>query len=319
MRCLFLFSGGLDSMLGVKVLQEQGIEVDPIAFVGCFFGSEQAEAAAKNFGIKLRIYDFSEEHLAMVKNPPRGYGKNMNPCVDCHLMMIVKAGEIMRAEGYDFIATGEVLGERPMSQNRQMLDFIERKSGLAGKLLRPLSAKLMEPTEMEQSGEIDREKLEDIEGRGRTRQLELVKKFGIKEFPTPAGGCSLTDPGFSKKLRELFEKIPTCTNDDIELLKIGRQLWLGNNKLVIGRNHEENEKIEAIKKEKDCLIKIKNFPGPLGLLHGESIDEKIIGKSAEIVAWYSTKARKEKEVAMQIFSDEEKGILVEPKESDLVG
>lgn len=313
MRCLFLFSGGLDSMLGVKLLQEQDIEVDLLVFEGCFFGSGPAEVAAKEFEMKLRVYDFSEEHLKMTKNPPRGYGKNMNPCIDCHLMMITIAGEIMKDEGYDFVATGEVLGERPMSQNRQMLDFIERKSGLTGRLLRPLSAKLMEPTELELSGDIDREKLEDIEGRGRTRQLELVKKFGIKEFPTPAGGCSLTDPGFSKKLRELFAKKPDCGKLDVELLKVGRQFWFGDNKLIVGRDHDENEKVKELKKEKDCLIKIKNFPGPLGLLRGESIDPSVIKKSAEIVAWYSTKARKENEVEMQTLVDKEEIISVKPK------
>lgn len=314
MRCLFLFSGGLDSILGVKLLQEQNIDIELLTFVSCFFDATQAQEAAQNLDMPLRVEDFSSEHLELVKNPPRGYGKNMNPCIDCHLMMMVKAKEIMDAEGFDFVATGEVVGERPMSQNRQMIDFMARKSGIGDKLLRPLSAKVLEPTAMEVEGKIDRDKLEDIAGRGRTRQLELVEKFGIKEFPTPAGGCALTDPGFSQRLRELFDKKPGCDFDDIELLKVGRNFWLGDNKLVIGRDRDENERIKELQQPNDYLFKIKNFPGPLGLLRGEAVDQEMIEKSAAAAAWYSTKARKEKKIEVLIWHEGgEKVIKIDPQ------
>ncbi|MFA7662828.1 MAG: tRNA 4-thiouridine(8) synthase ThiI [Patescibacteria group bacterium] len=301
MRCLFLLSGGLDSILGVKLLQLQNIEVDLLVFTSCFFSSQQAEMAAEELGLKLRIYDFSQEHLELVKNPSRGYGKNMNPCVDCHLLMLTKAREIMESENYDFVATGEVLGERPMSQNRNMLDLIEHRSGLVGKLLRPLSAKLLEPTILESEGKIDREKFESISGRGRERQFELAKKFKIKNYPTPAGGCVLTDQAFSQRLRELFAKNPQCDINDAELLKFGRHFWLGENKLVIGRDEGENEKIKSLKKDDDYLFELEKFFGPVGLLRGSNIDSATIQQSAEMVAWYSTKARKEAEVEVNFW------------------
>jgi hypothetical protein len=193
-----------------------------------------------------------------------------------------------------------------------MLDFLERKSDLVGKLLRPLSAQVLEPTIAEQSGMIDRQKLEGISGRGRTRQFELAKDFKITDFPSPAGGCLLTDPGFSRRLRELFKQKSSADLDDMELLKIGRHFWLKNNQLVIGRDEAENLAIKSLQQTNDYVFKIKNFTGPIGLLRGKAIDQALIKKSAALVAWYSTKARQESLVEVEV-SHQNEVIKIEAK------
>ncbi len=309
MRCLFLFSGGLDSLLGVKILQKQGIKVDLITFKSYFFDSKQAEKSAKDLKLGLKIVDFSQEHLSIVKHPRWGYGKNMNPCIDCHLLMLRKAKEIMEKEKYDFVATGEVLGERPMSQNKSILRMLEKRSGLEGYLLRPLSAKLLEPTILEKQGKICRDKLLALQGRSRKAQLELAQKWGLKNYPTPAGGCLLTDPGFSQRLKELFQKWPECSGEDIQLLKVGRHFWFDSNKIVVGRNKEENEKIKSFFRKGDYLLKLKSLPGPLTLVRGKKIDSLVLKRAAELTANYSSKARKEKEVELVVFSEKGETIL----------
>jgi len=241
---LFLFSGGLDSILAVKLLQEQGIKVAGLTFVSYFFNSDLAKESAKNLDIKLKIIDFSDEHLDMVKNPQYGYGKAINPCIDCHILMLKKAKEI--SEKFDFVATGEVLGERPMSQNKRALELIAEQSGLKDYLLRPLSAQLLEPTVPEKNGLVARNKLLDISGRSRKRQIVLAKKWGIKEYPTPAGGCLLTDFQFGRRLKELFKQWPDCRGDDVRLLKLGRHFWVKDNKIIVGRNQTENKEIKKL-------------------------------------------------------------------------
>jgi len=310
MRCLLLFSGGLDSILAAKLLQKQNIQVDLITFESYFFNSEQSQKAAKELGLKLHIVNFSDKHLIMVKNPQYGYGKNMNPCIDCHLMMLRKAKEIMDEEKYDFIATGEVLDERPMSQNKSTLRMLEKKSGLEGRLLRPLSAKLLDPTILEKENKINREELEDIHGRSRKRQLELAKEFKIKGYPTPAGGCLLTDPNFSQRLKELFEKWPDCSGDDVELLKIGRHFWFDKVKIVIGRDKEENNKIRKLVQPRDYLLYLKNFPGPTTLVRGKEVSKFAIIKAGELTAWYSTKARQKKQVEIVVKTNKEEKIMI---------
>lgn len=282
-KALVMFSGGLDSILSVKVLQEQGIEVTGLTCVSYFFDDALAQKAAKKLGIKLITVDFSDEHLAMIKKPKFGYGKGMNPCIDCHISMLKKAKEI---EGFDFIATGEVLGERPMSQNKQSLELIKKEVGFD--LLRPLSAKLLDPTEVEKKGLVDRNKLLDISGRGRKKQMELAKKWGIKEYPSPAGGCLLTDPEFSKKLKMMLVLWPNCEGVDIKLLKYGRHFWEGENLIVVGRNKEENEKIKKLSIKGDLLIEPKEFPGPTILIRSKKkILESSLVKVKELMLKYS--------------------------------
>src|SRR3989338_780967 len=199
-KALCLLSGGLDSQLAVCVLKNQGIEVTGISFTSPFFGSKNAEKAAAAMNIELIVKDITSEHLPLVKNPPHGYGKCMNPCIDCHALMVKKAGEIALAQKFDIIATGEVIGERPMSQNLNSLGVVANDSGFKGVLLRPLSAKLLPPTKPEIDGLVSREKLLALSGRSRRPQMKLANEFGLKSYVQPAGGCLLTDPEFSKKL-----------------------------------------------------------------------------------------------------------------------
>lgn len=258
-------------MLAARTLMEQGIEVTGLSFKSYFFGTAKAKKVAAQLGLELIEIDFSEKHLAMVKNPKYGYGKNMNPCIDCHAMMLKKAKEIMERDGYDFISTGEVLGERPMSQNKEALKIVEKESGLVGKLIRPLSAKLLDESDLEKAGIVNRAKLFGLSGRSRKRQLELVKKYGIKEYASPGGGCLLTDPIFSEKLLKMLEFWPNCTGNDLELLKWGRVNWLkdendNNVLLVIGRDKEDNEAIEKLAKEGDMMLELKEMMGPITLI-----------------------------------------------------
>ena len=261
-RALALLSGGLDSILAIRILQVQGIKITGLTFVSYFFNSKAAEKAAKGLKIKLKITDFSDEHLGIVKRPCYGYGRAVNPCIDCHLLMLKKAGEIMAKDGYDFVATGEVLGERPMSQNKSALQLIEKESGLKGYLLRPLSAKLLEPTVVEKSGLVDREKLLDISGRSRKRQMELAREWGIRDYPTPAGGCLLTDIQFGGRFKDMAGKWSDFGGNDARLLKFGRHFWEKDDLIVVGRNKEENEEIKKLSFKDDVLIEPKEFPGP---------------------------------------------------------
>ncbi|MBU4082928.1 tRNA 4-thiouridine(8) synthase ThiI [Patescibacteria group bacterium] len=289
-KCLALLSGGLDSILAVKILQKQGVVVTGLCFASYFFKSELAERAAEWLGIDLKIVDISDEHLKMVKSPVYGYGKNANPCIDCHLMMLKKAKEIIRLSDSrtHFVATGEVLGERPMSQNKGALELLEKESGLSGYLLRPLSARLLEPTIPEKDGRVEREKLLAISGRQRKEQMALAKEFGLKDYPTPSGGCLLTDPEFGKRLKELFKRWPDCDGNDVLLLKLGRHFWVGDDKIVVGRNEGENAEIKKLSLEKDVVIEPKDYPGPTVLVRSKGeISEEIVKKAKELMRKYS--------------------------------
>jgi hypothetical protein len=277
-KALVLMSGGLDSMLTARTLMEQGVEVTGLVFVSHFFGSAKAEKAAGQLGIELKKVEFKEEHLEMVKNPKHGYGKNMNPCIDCHTLMLKHAKKIMEDEDYDFVATGEILGQRPMSQNQEALNIVARESGLGDLLVRPMSAKLLSETKPEKEGWLVRGKLHGISGRSRQKQRELVEKYGIKEYASPGGGCLLTDPGFSERLLKMFDYWPDCSGDDVELLKYGRVFWLtrtnaekpanlsGRVLVVVGRNKEDNEALEKLARKGDVLMELKEEMGPLTIV-----------------------------------------------------
>ncbi|GAJ20070.1 unnamed protein product, partial [marine sediment metagenome] len=208
-----------DSILAVKLIQEQGIEVKGVNFKTPFFGLDKTFAAIKNLDMDLKNIDITQEILEVLRNPRHGFGKNLNPCIDCHALMFKKAGEYMTEIGASFILSGEVLGERPMSQNRNSLNIIERESGFEGRILRPLSALLLAETIPEKEGLVNRNKLLNISGRSRKRQMELAAKMGIRDYPSPAGGCKLTEPAFSKKLRDLFTQ-KSFSLEEIELLKL---------------------------------------------------------------------------------------------------
>ena len=312
-KALVLFSGGLDSILAAKILIKQKIKLKGITFKSYFFNEEQAKKAAKQIKLPLKIVDFSKEHLKIVKNPRYGYGKAINPCIDCHILMLKTAKRIMKKEKFDFITTGDVLGERPMSQNKQALGLIEKESSLNGYLLRPLSAKLLKPTIPEKLGLVNREKLLDIFGRSRKRQIALAKKYKIKEYPSPAGGCLLTDLEFAKRLRELLKIYPKCGGDDIELLKYGRHFCFalrspkgeggGGAKIIVGRNEQEDKTIKELAKRQDVLVEMKNYSGPLTLIRSYGrgkISKNIVEKARKLTQYYSTKARHKKDVEFRI-------------------
>jgi len=290
-KVLSLFSGGLDSQLAIKVLQKAGFDVTAITFTTPFFGADKAEKAAKHLGVKLIVKDITKEHLKMMKAPAHGFGKNMNPCIDCHGLMLKIAKKEMKKSKTSFITTGEVLGQRPMSQNAQALNTVEKVAGLDGLLVRPLSGKLLPITMAEEKGFINRKDFLDIEGRSRKRQMELAKKFSIKNYPSPAGGCMLTDPGFSARLKKLFDLGIKYDKNDIELLKYGRHYYFETNRIIIGRNKEDNENMEALAKRKDLMIELKSLPGPVGLLRGR-VDKDLIEQSQDLIIKHSTKARK---------------------------
>ena len=295
-KAVALFSGGLDSILALKLIQEQGIEVKGVNFKTPFFGLDEAFVIAKDLDINLEIINITEELLKILKKPKYGFGKNMNPCIDCHTLMFKKAGEYMNKIGASFILSGEVLGERPMSQNRNSLSIIERESGFEGKILRPLSALLLTETIPEKGGLVNRNKLLDISGRSRKRQIELAAKMGINDYPSPAGGCKLTEPAFSKRLRDLFTQ-GSFSLEEIELLKLGRHFRLSKDiKLVVGRNKEENEQLQNFFQDGDFLFKAKNLKGPVSLLkRGSRVNNEPIDKSCQITARYCDRNEEENE------------------------
>ena len=295
-KAVALFSGGLDSILALKLIQEQGIEVKGVNFKTPFFGLDEALVIAKDLDINLEIINITEELLRILKKPKHGFGKNMNPCIDCHALMFKKAGEYMNKIGASFILSGEVLGERPMSQNRDSLSIIERESGFEGKILRPLSALLLTETIPEKGGLVDRNKLLDISGRSRKRQIKLADEMGIKDYPSPAGGCKLTEPSFSKRLRDLFTQ-GVFSLEEIELLKLGRHFRLSKDiKLVVGRNKEENEQLQNFFQDGDFLFKAKNLKGPVSLLKkGSKANNELIDKSCRITARYCDRNEEENE------------------------
>jgi len=271
-RAVALLSGGLDSTLACKLMLDQGIEIYAVNFItpfctctkkGCKL---EAKRVAENFDIPLKVIYVGEEYIQLVKNPPHGYGSNMNPCIDCRIFMFSRAKVYMEEIGASFIVTGEVLGERPMSQRLDAMRIIEKESGLCGKILRPLSAKWLPPTIPELEGLVDRNKLLKIKGRSRKPQMKLAEELGIDDYPCPAGGCRLTDPNFARRIRDAFEHEEDSLRD-IKLLKLGRHFRLPSGaKVVIGRDEQENKSIIALASGTDILLEVCDVPGPIGLL-----------------------------------------------------
>jgi tRNA-specific 2-thiouridylase len=292
MKALALLSGGLDSTLAMKVMLEQHIDVAAVSFVtpfcqcsrgkGC--GAE-ARRAADGMGIDLQVRDIGSEFIECVKNPKHGYGKNLNPCIDCRILMHRKAASHMKEVGASFVVTGEVLGQRPMSQHRAALRTIERESGLEGLVLRPLSARLLPSTIPETEGWVDRDRLLEISGRSRKQQMSLAAQFEIADYPCPAGGCLLTDREFCQKMRDLMSH-SDITLEDIPLLKLGRHFRLSPGaKLLVGRNEKENEMLTTIARTGDLHLEPAEVMGPVGIGQGE-FDEGGVRAAASIVARY---------------------------------
>jgi tRNA U34 2-thiouridine synthase MnmA/TrmU len=290
-KALGLFSGGLDSILAAKLIQEQGIKVELVNFTTPFFPSKNAIEMAKQLKLPLKEIDTTKDYLKMLRKPKHGYGSEMNPCIDCKIFMFKKAKKYAKKINAKFIFTGEVLGERPMSQNKNSLELIEKEAKLKGKLLRPLSAKLLPITEAEKKW-VDRNKLLDISGRGRKKQMKLAKKFKIK-YPSPSGGCLLTYKEFAKKIRDLLYHNKRITRNDLELLKIGRHFRFKSNKIIVGRNEKENKKLLELKQETDYIFEVPDIGSPITVLQGKKTRETI-KKAAQLTARYSDAKEKVK-------------------------
>lgn len=306
-KAVVLLSGGLDSTLAAKLMLKQGIEIVCINFVTAFCTctkkgcQHQATKVAKELGIRITVKNITQEYLEVVKNPKFGYGSGINPCIDCRIFTFKKAKEFMEKISASFIVTGEVLGQRPMSQRKDTIMIIERESGLKRLIVRPLSAKLFEPTIPEEEGIVNRGLLLEIYGRSRKPQMELARELGINEYPCPAGGCLLTDPQFSKKAKDLLAH-DNFTLDNILLLKLGRHFRPSAYcKLIVGRNENENEAILGLSKTKDLLMAARDIAGPIGLLRGQTTAEDL-NLALRITARYADKANNET-VTMQYWDE----------------
>jgi len=275
-KAVALISGGLDSVLAAKVIMEQDFDIVGLYFTSAFskrYGEEHkthAVQVSRAMGIDLRIMDMGQDYIDMVRNPAHGYGKNLNPCIDCKIFMIRNAKAVMKELDAPFIVTGEVLGQRPMSQRRDTFHVIERDSDMRGMILRPLSAKLLPLTKAEQDGRVDREKLLGISGRSRAVQLQLAERYRISGYSAPAGGCLLTDKNFSEKLRDLFQDNHSVNSNDIKLLTIGRHFRMDAGvKIVVGRDNQENEMLMSLAPHGYHLFMPHGFQGPVALLNGK--------------------------------------------------
>jgi tRNA-uridine 2-sulfurtransferase len=305
-KALVLFSGGLDSQLVIKILQEQKIEIVALHFIlpfgaGCCSDQKCIFNFSQVTGVKLRFVDCTQgenfqEYLEFVKKPKFGHGAGINPCIDCRIFILKKAKELMKKLECDFIATGEVLGERPMSQHLRALKLIEKETGLEGNILRPLSAKLFPETEAEKNGLVNRKKLYDISGRRRVPQMDLAKKYGLKNYPSPAGGCLLCEKEFAKRFKQMLENFNNLDENNVELLKLGRHFWSSNNLIIIGRNQEENKKLEQLAQKADIIIELIEVPGPTALIRGKIISEETIQKTKDLIKKYSSKLTNQRHV-----------------------
>jgi tRNA-specific 2-thiouridylase len=290
-KAISLLSGGLDSILATELVRRQGIEVFAFNVKTPFGipkkdGSSEAQQAAEQLKVPLKVQCVDKEYIAMLRNPKHGYGKNINPCVDCKIFILKQAKKYAKEIGADFLFTGEVLGERPMSQHGPALKTIAEEAGLKGKLLRPLSAKLLPETDAEKKGLIDRNQLLGISGRGRKPQFALAKEYGITVYPSPAGGCLLTCEEYAKKLRDLFEHKKHISAGDIALLRVGRHFRVGENKIIVGRNKAENDFLAANRAKSDYYFELPEIVGPTTLLQGPKT-KAAIETAAKLTAFYS--------------------------------
>ena len=315
-KVVALLSGGLDSQLAVRMMQEQGFDVSAVAIKtpfcdfdcgrGCGF---EIRERADDLNVNLKTVYLGDEYIEMLKHPKHGIGAGFNPCVDCRSMMFEAAKKHMDEIGAEFIISGEVLGQRPMSQHAPALRTIEKDTGLLGKIVRPLSAGLLPETDPEKEGLIKREDLGMIKGRTRKAQLEMAKKYGIENPPNAGGGCLLTDPAFGLRAKDLFEHIENPTINDIDLLKIGRHLRLDEEtKLVIGRNKDENEMIKAIALPDDVLLEARDHMGPVSILRGKNADAHISFASS-VTLRYSD-APKDEQNYVRVIKDKDQDEII---------
>lgn len=328
-HAIALFSGGLDSALAVLLMLRQDIEVTAITFMthfGCDLGDRSScgsnpYPAAEKFGFNVKLMHLGHKFIDIVKNPQYGWGKNMNPCTDCRILMLREGKEFMEMVNADFIITGEVMGQRPMSQVKDKLFLVEKQTELKGKLLRPLSARLLPETDMELSGMVDRKQLEGISGRSRKRQMELAKEFGLEDYPSPASGCLLTDSNYSIRLRDLLAHSEQISFDDLNLLQVGRHFRLDPaTKVIVGRDEDENRALLSHKRPHHLVVEATDIGSPITLLIGDQTEanKKI---AAKITARFSSA---KKQISVEVSLGDQDGspmIEVSPlqkEELDLV-
>jgi len=294
-KAVALYSGGLDSTLAILTVLRQGIEVTAVTFLnhfGCDISdksscSKDPFSAAEKFGFEVKLCHLADKFIQIVKNPKFGHGKNMNPCMDCRILMLREAREFMDMTGAEFLITGEVIGQRPMSQRRDALDIIDREAGLKGLILRPLSAKLLKPTVMEEKGMVDRYMLYGFSGRSRKPQMALADEFGLTDYPAPAGGCLLTEPNYSFRLRELLDHDADPSLEDLALLRFGRHFRMSNGcKIIVGRNRSENDSMLSLDDGKSISLRVEDYASPVVLVRGNATEE-IIQIAASLCARYS--------------------------------
>lgn len=299
-----LFSGGLDSLLATKLLIEQGLNIHCIHAVSPFFGKPHMIPHWESiYGITIEAVNISEPFIQLLRQRPKyGFGKVLNPCVDCKILMMRLAYQKMKKLGASFIISGEVIGQRPMSQRRDTLNVISNNANIQKILLRPLCAHHLPPTEPESSGLVDRSKLLSFFGRGRKKQLALAKKMGLQEIPTPAGGCRLAERENAQRYWHVLTRIPKPSTQDFLLANIGRQYWYNNHWLCIGRNEKDNRQIEQLATAQDILITMSNIPGPTGLARQAiTWDTTVLHDAAALVASYSQQAVKKEHLIDIIF------------------
>lgn len=304
MKAVGLLSGGLDSTLAVKLMLEQGIDVIALKFTSPFCLCDQkgrcfSSEIAKRLNIPLKVMAKGADYIKIVRKPKFGYGSGMNPCIDCRIFILKKAKRYAKEIGAAFIFTGEVLDQRPMSQHLKTLQLIEKEAGLKGRLLRPLSAKLLPETEAEKKGWVDRNKLLAIKGRSRKPQIALAGEFGIKDYPCPSGGCLLTCKEFAAKAMDLFQHKKRISANDIHLLKIGRHFRIGGNKIIVGRNKEENASLLELKKKAEYYFEVSGCGSPITILQGKKGKEPV-ELAARLTAAYSDAKEKSVKVSYSL-------------------
>ncbi|BBD08984.1 DUF814 domain-containing protein [Desulfovibrio ferrophilus] len=320
-----LFSAGLDSLLAAKVIMAQGLSVKCLHFTSPFFGKPDKVAHWRDiYGLDIEAVDIGDAYVKMMLAGPKyGFGKYFNPCVDCKIIMLSHARRMMEHYGAKFIITGEVIGQRPMSQRRDAMNSVRNESETKDILLRPLCAKRLDPTPMEESGLVDRERLHGIGGRGRNDQLAMAKEFGITEIPTPGGGCLLTEPASARRYGPVFEHIDNPSANDFHLANSGRQLWAGTHWLSMGRNEASNNALTRLARKDDLLFDVQDFPGPLGLGRqiGDDWPDSAVAEAAALVASYSPKAVKSAEPVIVIVTHKgaQRTVTVEPSRTPSMG
>jgi tRNA-uridine 2-sulfurtransferase len=307
MKALSIFSGGLDSILAVKLVMLSGVDVLPVNFTTPFFSPEKAIESAEKNNLPLKIVDITDRYFPMFKAPVYGFGGYMNPCIDCHALMLKIAGEMLEAENASFLVSGEVLGQRPMSQHKSALAAVEKTSTMKGLVLRPLSAKLLEKTIPEINGWVQDISLLRLSGRSRKPQIKLAKELGVKHYPTPGGGCLLTDPIFCKRFKDLKDNSPDLNRNEIEMLKVGRHFRINPDlKMVVGRDMKENERILEIAGENGYTINTVTVPGPVVYVSGKRTPETD-SLAASMTASYSD--AKMNEIELMITHNGKKEII----------